>query len=400
MRRKNKIFIGIKKVNYLLFFNILQLLFIKLMLSQVFNSNLFMILKSLSLINYKNFDSKSFDFDAKINCFVGPNGIGKTNVLDAIYHLSFGNSYFNPISSQNIKHNEEFFVVDGVYDRENREEKIIVSLKKGQKKIIKRNGKNYDKFSDHIGFLPLVIISPADRDLIIEGSETRRKFIDSVISQSDQNYLTDLINYQKLVAQRNALLKYFAVNNTFNKDSLDIYNEQLNSLGSVIFEKRASFLKTFIPIFKSRYKWISNNNETVNLVYKSDLFDGDLKTQLEANIKKDRALQYTSVGVHKDDLSFEIDEHPIKKFGSQGQQKSFLIALKLAQFDFIKAQSGVNPILVLDDIFDKLDDQRVSQIISLVDKENFGQIFISDTHPERTEYAVKQVHQSYKLFKL
>jgi len=400
MRRKNKIFIGIKKVNYLLFFNILQLLFIKLMLSQVFNSNLFMILKSLSLINYKNFDSKSFDFDAKINCFVGPNGIGKTNVLDAIYHLSFGKSYFNPISSQNIKHNEEFFVVDGVYDRENREEKIIVSLKKGQKKIIKRNGKNYDKFSDHIGFLPLVIISPADRDLIIEGSETRRKFIDSVISQSDQNYLTDLINYQKLVAQRNALLKYFAVNNTFNKDSLDIYNEQLNSLGSVIFEKRASFLKTFIPIFKSRYKWISNNNETVNLVYKSDLFDGDLKTQLEANIKKDRALQYTSVGVHKDDLSFEIDEHPIKKFGSQGQQKSFLIALKLAQFDFIKTQSGVNPILVLDDIFDKLDDQRVSQIISLVDKENFGQIFISDTHPERTEYAVKQVHQSYKLFKL
>lgn len=400
MRRKNKIFIGIKKVNYLLFFNILQLLFIKLMLSQVFNSNLFMILKSLSLINYKNFDSKSFDFDAKINCFVGPNGIGKTNVLDAIYHLSFGKSYFNPISSQNIKHNEEFFVVDGVYDRENREEKIIVSLKKGQKKIIKRNGKNYDKFSDHIGFLPLVIISPADRDLIIEGSETRRKFIDSVISQSDQNYLTDLINYQKLVAQRNALLKYFAVNNTFNKDSLDVYNEQLNSLGSVIFEKRASFLETFIPIFKSRYKWISNNNETVNLVYKSDLFDGDLKTQLEANIKKDRALQYTSVGVHKDDLSFEIDEHPIKKFGSQGQQKSFLIALKLAQFDFIKAQSGVNPILVLDDIFDKLDDQRVSQIISLVDKENFGQIFISDTHPERTEYAVKQVHQSYKLFKL
>ena len=359
-----------------------------------------MILKSLSLINYKNFDSKSFDFDAKINCFVGPNGIGKTNILDAIYHLSFGKSYFNPISSQNIKHNEDFFVVDGVYDKEDREEKIIISLKKGQKKIIKRNGKAYERFSDHIGFLPLVIISPADRDLIIEGSDTRRKFIDSVISQSDKAYLSDLINYQKLVAQRNALLKYFALNNTFNKDSLDIYNEQLNNIGSIIFKKRAVFLETFIPIFKSRYKWISNNNEAVNLVYKSDLFHDDLKTLLEANLKRDRALQYTSVGIHKDDLSFEIDEYPIKKFGSQGQQKSFLIALKLAQFDFIKVQNGVNPILVLDDIFDKLDDQRVSQIISLVDKENFGQIFISDTHPERTEDAVKQVHQSYKLFKL
>jgi DNA replication and repair protein RecF len=359
-----------------------------------------MLLKSLSLINYKNFDSKSFEFDAKINCLVGPNGIGKTNVLDAIYHLSFGKSYFNPISSQNIKHDEDFFVVDGVYNKENREEKIIVSLKKGQKKIIKRNGKNYDKFSDHIGFLPLVMISPADRDLIIEGSDTRRKFIDSVISQSDKLYLADLINYQKLLSQRNALLKYFALNNTFNKVSLEVYNEQLDQLGNTIFKKRDAFLQTFIPIFKSRYEWISNHNETVNLVYKSDLFNADLKTLLETNIKRDRALQYTSVGIHKDDLSFEIEGHPIKKFGSQGQQKSFLIALKLAQFDFIKAQSGVNPILVLDDIFDKLDEQRVSQIISLVDKAHFGQLFISDTHPERTENTVKRVHQTYKLFKL
>lgn len=359
-----------------------------------------MILKSLSLINYKNFDSKSFDFDSKINCFVGPNGIGKTNALDAIYHLSFGKSYFNPVASQNIKHNEDFFVVDGVYDKENREEKIIISLKKGQKKIIKRNGKAYDKFSDHIGFLPLVIISPADRDLIIEGSDTRRKFINSVISQSDKAYLTDLIKYQKLIAQRNALLKYFALNNTFNNESLEVYNEQLDRIGAIIFKKRDEFLKTFIPIFKSRYKWISNDNESVNLIYKSDLYNDGLKSLLEKSLKKDRALQYTSVGVHKDDLSFEIEDHSIKKFGSQGQQKSFLIALKLAQFDFVKAQSGVNPILVLDDIFDKLDDNRVSQIISLVEQENFGQIFISDTNPERTEDAVKHVHQSYKLIKL
>ena len=359
-----------------------------------------MILKSLSLLNYKNFDSKSFIFNDKINCIVGNNGIGKTNVLDAIYHLSFGKSYFNPVATQNIKHGEDFFVINGDYEKDGKIEKVAISLKRGQKKMIKRNGKAYEKFSEHIGFLPLVIISPADRDLIIEGSDTRRKFIDSVISQSDKSYLSNLINYNKILAQRNALLKYFALNHTFNNDTLEVYNTQLTEYGKIIFEKRDAFLKTFIPIFKSRYEAISNNNEAVDLVYQSHLFDDDLSTLLKASINKDKALQYTSVGVHKDDLLFNIEEHPIKKFGSQGQQKSFLIALKLAQFDFIKAQSGVNPILLLDDIFDKLDEQRVAQIIKLVDDENFGQLFISDTHAERTEDAVKQVHQSYEIFRL
>ena len=359
-----------------------------------------MILKSLSLLNYKNFESKTFAFNEKINCIVGNNGIGKTNVLDAIYHLSFGKSYFNPVATQNIKHDEEFFVINGDYEKEEKLEKVIVSLKRGHKKVIKRNGKAYDKFSEHIGFLPLVIISPADRDLIIEGSTTRRKFIDSVISQSDNSYLNTLINYNKILTQRNALLKYFALNHTFNKDTLDVYNSQLTDFGTKIFEKRDAFLQEFIPIFKSRYEAISNGNEDVDLNYHSDLFDDDLNTLLNKVINKDKALQYTSVGIHKDDLHFNISGHPIKKFGSQGQQKSFLIALKLAQFDFIKAQSGVNPILLLDDIFDKLDEQRVSQIIKLVDDENFGQLFISDTHAERTENAVKQVHQSYEIFKL
>lgn len=359
-----------------------------------------MILKSLSLLNYKNFDSKSFTFNTKINCIVGNNGIGKTNVLDAIYHLSFGKSYFNPIASQNIKHNEPFFVINGDYDKDEKTEKIAVSLKRGQKKVIKRNGKSYEKFSEHIGFLPLVIISPADRDLIIEGSTTRRKFIDNVISQSDKNYLNHLISYNKTLAQRNALLKYFALNHTFNKDTLEVYNNQLADYGSRIFEKRDLFLKAFIPIFKSRYEAISNGNETVELEYSSHLFEDDLNQLLNASLNKDRALQYTSVGIHKDDLNFNIEGHPVKKFGSQGQQKSYLIALKLAQFDFIKIQSGVNPILLLDDIFDKLDEQRVAQIIKLVDDENFGQLFISDTHAERTESAVKQVHQSYEIFRL
>ena len=359
-----------------------------------------MILKTLSLLNYKNFDSKTFEFDQTINCFVGNNGVGKTNVLDAIYHLSFGKSYFNPVASQNIKHDEDFFVLNGEYFKNDEIENIVVSLKKGQKKVIKRNSKVYDKFSDHIGFLPLVIISPADRDLIIEGSDTRRKFIDSVISQSNKSYLTYLINYNKVLSQRNSLLKYFAANHTYNQDTIDVYNEQLSQYGSEIFEIRKAFLDTFVPLFKARYKAISNTTENINLTYNSNLFEDDLISLLKHNINKDKALQYTSVGVHKDDLIFTIDDHPIKKFGSQGQQKSFLIALKLAQFDCLKSQSGTNPILLLDDIFDKLDENRVAQIIKLVDDENFGQIFISDTHTDRTEAAVKQVHQSYKIFKL
>ncbi|MBR9914638.1 MAG: DNA replication and repair protein RecF [Algicola sp.] len=359
-----------------------------------------MILNTLSLVNYKNFESQDFEFDAKINCFVGSNGVGKTNALDAIYHLSFGKSYFNPIAVQNIKHDEDFFVVDGIFNKNDKTEKIVVSLKRGQKKMIKRNGKAYDKFSDHIGFIPLVIISPADRDLIIEGSDTRRKFIDSVISQSDKVYLNQLINYNKVLSQRNALLKYFALNNTFNRQTLEVYNEQLHTYGTEIFKTRDAFLQTFIPIFKERYHAISNHKEAVDLVYKSDLFDDELKNLLSKNINKDKALQYTSVGTHKDDLIFQIESYPIKKFGSQGQQKSFLIALKLAQFDFIKQQSGVTPLLLLDDIFDKLDENRVAQIISLVDNDDFGQLFISDTHAERTEDIVKQIHQSYKIFKL
>lgn len=359
-----------------------------------------MVLNTLSLVNYKNFESQNFTFDSKINCFVGANGIGKTNVLDAIYHLSFGKSYFNPIASQNIKHGEEFFIIDGAFEKEERSEKIIVSLKKGHKKIIKRNSKAYEKFSDHIGFIPLVIISPADRDLIIEGSDTRRKFIDSVISQSDKTYLNNLINYNKVLSQRNALLKYFALNNTFNVQTLEVYNAQLTTFATDIFETRKAFLDAFIPIFKSRYNAISNNKEVVTLSYKSDLFENDLNTLLKQCINKDKALHYTSAGIHKDDLNFEIEDYPIKKFGSQGQQKSFLIALKLAQFDFIKKQSGVSPVLLLDDIFDKLDEHRVSQIIDLVDDTHFGQIFISDTHAERTENVIKQIHQSYKLFKL
>ena len=359
-----------------------------------------MILKSLSLINYKNFASKAFEFDAKINCFVGNNGVGKTNILDAIYHLSFGKSYFNPVTSQNINHNADFFVIDGVYDKSEREEKVVISAKKGQKKVIKRNAKVYDRFADHIGFLPLVIISPADRDLITEGSDMRRKFIDGVISQSDKNYLANLLSYSKVLSQRNALLKYFAANNTFDQDTLSVYNEQLVTYGQPIFEKRKAFLIQFAPIFQEQYKAISGATEEVSLTYQSALHDMPLEHLLTNTLAKDRMLQYTSVGIHKDDLAFEINGYPVKKFGSQGQQKTYLIALKLAQFNFIKKESGVSPILLLDDIFDKLDENRVTHIIELVNTNNFGQLFISDTHPDRTEEVVKKIHQSYELFHL
>lgn len=359
-----------------------------------------MFLKHLTLLNYKNIASKSLDFDSKINCFVGKNGVGKTNILDAIYHLAYGKSYFNPLATQNIKHDEDFFLLDAIIIKNEKEEKISCSIKRGQKKVIKRNNKIYDKLSEHIGFIPLVIISPSDTDLIIEGSETRRKFIDSVISTLDYKYLNELIQYQKLIAQRNALLKYFALNQVFDLDNLSVYDEQLEPLGKSIFEKRENFLQQFTPIFQKYHGIITNESESVQLVYQSQLSNSTMNELFKQNLSKDRALQYTSSGIHKDDLSFEIEGHPIKKFGSQGQQKSFLIALKLAQFEFIKQQSGELPLLLFDDIFDKLDETRVEKIVSMVNDAVFGQIFISDTHAERTEDIIKSTHQSYTIYNL
>lgn len=359
-----------------------------------------MYLKQISLVNFKNIATQSFDFQEKINCFVGNNGVGKTNVLDAIYYLSFTKSYFNAVAIQNIKHGEGFFMIEGNYKLNDRNEKIVCSLKKGQKKVLKRNDKAYDKFSEHIGQFPLVIISPADRDLVTEGSDTRRKFIDGVISQQNKQYLKDLIAYNKILSQRNALLKYFAANRTFDALNLSVYDDQLSEYGSRIYEVRKTFLEEFIPIFNEKYQIISGDNEQVNLNYKSQLQNLEIKDLLKKSLEKDKILQYTTSGIHKDDLSFEIGEYPIKKFGSQGQQKSYLIALKLAQFQFIKQQSNVTPILLLDDIFDKLDESRVSQILDLVNNDEFGQIFITDTHSERTENILKQGDKEYQIFNL
>ena len=349
-----------------------------------------MYLKKIALVNYKNFDSAEFEFDQKINCFVGNNGVGKTNVLDAIYHLAHAKGYFNSIAIQNMKHGQDFFLIDGVFKKENRDEHISCSLKRGQKKVIKRNGKQYEKIAEHIGLIPVVIISPADKDLISEGSDVRRKFMDGVISQSDKVYLQNLLSYNKVLSQRNSLLKYFALNHTFDALNLSIYDEKLIAYGTLIYQKRKEFVEDFIPIFKERYQHISNGNEDVNLSYKSHLEQGDFEELLKNNLEKDKILQYTSVGIHKDDLLYTIDEHAIKKFGSQGQQKSYLIALKLAQFDLVKSQLKTKPILLLDDIFDKLDASRVEKLIDLVNEDTFGQVFISDTHSERTEKCCKK----------
>lgn len=359
-----------------------------------------MFLKELSLTNYKNFENLKFSFETKIVCFVGLNGVGKTNILDSIYHLSYTKSYFNPIPSQNIKHGETFFFISGTYLIKEKEENILISLKKGDKKRIKRNNKLYKKFSDHIGKIPLVIISPDDRNLIIEGSETRRKFIDGIISQTDKEYLNSLIDYNKTLKQRNALLKMFFNNTDDIKKTIDIYDSQLSLHSQKIYEKRIKFLDEFIPIFKIRYKELSNNKENVEIIYKSDISEeNSLYKLLKSSIEKDLRFQFTTKGIHKDDLNFKLDDFPIKKYGSQGQQKTFLIALKLAQFEYLSKLES-NPILLLDDIFDKLDDTRVQQIINLVNEDKFNQIFISDTNKNRSENIIKKVNKSYKIFEI
>ena len=359
-----------------------------------------MFLKELSLTNYKNFESLKFSFDTKIICFVGLNGVGKTNILDSIYHLSYTKSYFNPIPSQNIKHGETFFFISGKYMIDEKEENILVSLKKGDKKIIKRNNKLYKKFSDHIGKIPLVLISPDDRNLIIEGSETRRKFIDGIISQTDKEYLNNLIDYNKTLKQRNALLKMFYDNSENIRKTIDIYDGQLSSDAHKIYDKRREFLNEFIPIFKSRYKELSNDKENVEIKHSSDISpDQNLYKLLKNSLEKDLKFQYTTKGIHKDDLNLNLDNFPIKKYGSQGQQKTFLIAMKLAQFDYLSKLDS-KPILLLDDIFDKLDDTRVKQIINLVNQEKFNQIFISDTNKTRSENIIKKVNKSYKIFEI
>jgi len=357
-----------------------------------------MNLRQLSLLNYRNFEELTLDFSDKINCFIGNNGVGKTNILDSIYFLSFCKSWLNPIDNQNIRYGSDYFMIKGNYNFGEVDETFSCGLSKGKKKSFKRNSKEYDRLSDHIGLIPLITVSPYDSSLIHGGSEERRKFMDIVISQFDKNYLQNLLKYNKVLLQRNLLLKQLSGQLTWDMESVEIWDDQLVSLAKVIFEKRKQYIQNIEPIFQQYYTDISGGKELVDLELKSQLNDCDFKEELSRVFDKDRILQYTSVGVHKDDLMFGLNNNPIKKHASQGQQKTYTIALKLAQFDYIKSLSGIKPILLFDDIFDKLDSLRVKQIVHIIADHNFGQIFISDTNKLRLENILEEIGISYKLF--
>jgi len=359
-----------------------------------------MHLKKLSVLNFKNYPETELQFSSRINCLTGNNGEGKTNILDAIHYLSFCKSFFNPIDSQNILHESPFFLIQGVFEGSEQEDDIYCGLKRNQKKQFKRNKKEYSRLADHIGLYPLVMISPADSELITEGSESRRKFIDSVIAQFDRDYLENLISYNKVLSQRNALLKQFADSRQFDRTSLEIWDMQLIEYGKKVHLKRHDFINSFITIFQKYYELISGGREDVGMGYISHLNDTAFADVLEKALNRDRAMEYTTVGIHKDDLEFTINGYPLKKYASQGQQKSYLIALKLAQFDFIKNIKKVTPILLLDDIYDKLDDRRVKQLMELVSSDNFGQLFITDTHPTRLAHLFLSTNADFKVFQI
>ena len=357
-----------------------------------------MFLKHLSLINFKNYSEFEAQFSEKINCFVGNNGMGKTNLLDAIHYLSFCKSFFNPVDSQNIKHNEPFFVLQGHFDKAGESLEVYCGLKRNQKKIFKKNKREYERLSEHIGLFPLVMISPSDTELVNGHSEARRKFLDGIISQCDRTYLETLITYTQALKQRNALLKSFYETQSFDSESLEIWDDQLILYGNVILETRRQFLNQFIPLFNRYYQFISDSKEVVCLNYENSLGEKDFKPALLSALPRDRAMHYTTLGPHKDDLEFVLDEFSLKKFASQGQQKSYLLALKLAQFEFIKVQKGTKPMLLLDDVYDKLDEERFTRLLELVSSDGFGQVFITDTHPERIEQLLNKRHIENRIF--
>ncbi|WP_299577879.1 DNA replication/repair protein RecF [uncultured Sunxiuqinia sp.] len=359
-----------------------------------------MHIQNLSLVNFKNFEEADLSFSSNLNCFIGNNGAGKTNLMDAIYYLSFCKSFSNAIDGMNIRHDQDFFVVQGKYLRLDHEENIYCGLKRGQKKHFKRNKKEYKKLSEHIGLLPLIIISPTDINLIMGGSEERRRFLDSLISQYDQVYLDNLIRYNRALLQRNKLLKQFAGSGFFNAESLEVWSDQLVHYGELIHTKRVEYLQQLQPVFQRYYELISSGKERIEMVHESSLYEGDLAQQIKDSVGKDRMLQYTSVGIHKDDILFKLGDYPIKKIGSQGQKKTYLVALKLAQFDFIKELAGMTPILLLDDIFDKLDKNRVGQIVKLVADDHFGQIFMTDTNREHLDQMIAEVEANFKIFQV
>ena len=359
-----------------------------------------MYLDQLSVINFKNYPELDVFFSPEVNVIVGDNGEGKTNLLDAIFYLSFCKSFLNPIDSQNIRHNEKFFVVQGKFKRDKKNVNIYCGVKRGKKKQFKKNKKAYERLADHIGLLPLVVISPADMSLVSDVSEMRRKFMDGIICQIDKEYLNLLMAYNKVLSQRNALLKMFYKKNYFRHEELEVWDMLLVQHGQKIHDLREKFIENFIPVFQKHYNHISKGKEEVSLKYSSQLQKGNFWELLTDAVGKDRMVQYSTVGTHKDDLHFNMDGYLIKKYGSQGQQKSFLLALKLAEFDYLKARSETTPMLLMDDICDKLDSKRISTLLELTCNGEFGQVFITDTNKERIERLLGEHNIECKLFSI
>lgn len=360
-----------------------------------------MYLQELKLNNFKNCQSADLLLSEKINCFVGLNAAGKTNILDSIYYLAFCKSYFTLTDKQNVRHGEDFFAIHGDFHFDNDELHTISCVQKNtSKKSFKCDKKEYERLADHIGKVPLVMISPYDNDLINNGSELRRKFIDGVISQFDASYLSCLLNYNKALQQRNKQLKFFSENRFWDQTLLEMWDEQLIKNATPINEKRKLFIEEFVPVFQRYYEIVSGTDEKVAIEYNSALNEKDYGQLLTESLDHDRFSTYTNIGIHKDDLIFLIDGHPVKQFASQGQQKSFVVAIKLAQFDFNYKKIGHKPILLLDDIFDKLDDNRVTQLVKLVGNDHFGQVFITDTQRQRIKYLMDNTIVNHKIFKV
>lgn len=360
-----------------------------------------MWLKHLSILNFKNYTEATLQFTPEVNAFTGSNGAGKTNLLDAIHYLSLCKSYFNPVDSQQIKQGEEWFMVQGEFDKEGQSEIVACSLKRNQKKQFKKNKKEYTRLADHIGLFPLVMISPNDSVIVTEGSEERRRFVDNVISQTDPRYLDGLIAYNRCLVQRNSMLKQAAKSGLLDKGLLEVLNMQLIDYGVPIFEKRKTFMAEFIPEFDRHYEFLTETAERVSLTYESQLKEEPFADLLTQSLERDRVLERTTVGIHKDDLLFSIHEHmPLKKFGSQGQQKSFLIALKLAQYSFLYKQKGFKPLLLLDDIFDKLDEKRLRKLMEMVSEDDFGQIFLTDTDAVRINRIFDEINRRVRVFEI
>lgn len=356
-----------------------------------------MILENISIINYKNIKGVNLDLSPKINCLIGHNGVGKTNFLDAIYYLSFCRSANNPIDSQIIMHNENFFMLEGNYRTEQGDiENIYCGMKRGTKKHFKRNKKEYKRLSQHIGLVPLIYVSPSDSSLIEGGSEERRRLMDVVISQYDHSYIELLSNYNKALQQRNALLK---MEEEPDSSLLDIWEQEMARNGELLFQKRLAFVDELVPVFQQIYQQISGQREIVSLRYISHCQRGPLLDVIQRDRFKDRAVGYSLHGVHRDDLEMLIGDFLMKREGSQGQNKTFVLALKLAQFDFLRRTSSTTtPLLLLDDIFDKLDAQRVESIVQLVSGDNFGQIFITDTNRDHLDKILSKSDGEYKIF--